>query len=138
MYCTPDGFDWEHGVTQNLPVGDGPPVIITQSPSWVTPTNVKQRAEEYALLARERAKWFKTNNVLIPLGCDFNFQNAWMKYKNMDKLISYINEHSNELRIKAQYSTLSDYFAAVQATNTTWTVRDFDFFPYIDNDRRFV
>ena len=22
-YCTPKGFDWEHGVTQDLPQGDG-------------------------------------------------------------------------------------------------------------------
>ena len=22
-YCTPKGFNWEHGVTQDLPVGDG-------------------------------------------------------------------------------------------------------------------
>lgn len=42
-YCTPHGFDWEHGVTQDLPQGDGPPVVITQSPSYVTPVNVKER-----------------------------------------------------------------------------------------------
>ena len=136
MYCTPKGFDWEHGVTQNLPVGDGPPVVITQQPSWVTSTNVKERAEEYAAVAKHRAAWFKTNNVLIPFGCDFNFQNAWMKYKNMDKLIDYINDHSYELGIRARYSTLSDYFSAVHNTNQTWTVRTFDFFPYINNDRR--
>ena len=94
------------------------------------------RAEEYAQVAFTRAAWFKTNNVLIPFGCDFMFQNAWMKYKNMDKLIAYINEHSTELGIRAQYSTLSDYFEAVHNTNTTWTVREFDFFPYIDNDQR--
>ena len=41
MYCTPVGFDWEHGVSQNLPIGDGPPVVITESPSYVTPANVE-------------------------------------------------------------------------------------------------
>ena len=87
-------------------------------------------------MAKERGAWFKTNNVLIPLGCDFEFQNALMKYKNMDKLIEYINNHSQELGIRAQYSTLSDYFDAVHNTNQTWTVREFDFFPYINNDKR--
>ena len=56
----------------------------------------------------------------------------------MDKLIEYINNNSEELGIRAQYSTLSDYFDAVKQTNQTWTVRDFDFFPYIDNDQRYI
>ena len=42
-YCTPSGFDWEHGVSQNLPKGDGPPVIITDPPSYVTSSNVHAR-----------------------------------------------------------------------------------------------
>ena len=54
----------------------------------------------------------------------------------MDKLIAYINDNSNELGIRAQYSTLTDYFEAVHKSNTTWTVRDFDFFPYMDNDQK--
>jgi hypothetical protein len=79
---------------------------------------------------------YKTNNVLIPFGCDFNFQNAWMKYKNMDKLIDYINEHSFELGIRAQYSTVSDYIQAVHDSNQVWNVRHDDFFPYIDDSTR--
>jgi len=76
-----------------LPEGDGPPVVVTTSPSWVTPANVSLRAEEYVLMARSRAALFRTNNILIPMGCDFNFQNALMKYKNMDKIINEINSN---------------------------------------------
>ena len=57
-----------------------------------------------------------------------------MKYKNMDKLINYINEHQKELRATAQYSTLDDYFDAVHAEGLQWNVTDIDFFPYIDRD----
>jgi hypothetical protein len=71
--------------------------VVTSSPSWVTPANVSARAEEYLLIARYRAELFRTNNVLIPMGCDFNFQNANMKYKNMDKLINYINANSDSV-----------------------------------------
>ena len=46
FYTTPRGFDWEHGVSQILPLGDGPPVVITQQPSYITKTNVRRR---YAL-----------------------------------------------------------------------------------------
>ena len=89
-------------------------------------------------MAKERARYFKTPNVIVPFGCDFNFQNALMKYKNMDKLIDYINQHSTELGITAQYSTLSDYFEAVHSTQTTWSRHSFDFFPYIDNSMRYA
>lgn len=89
-------------------------------------------------MARSRALLFRTNNILIPLGCDFNFQNALMKYKNMDRIIDYINANSDkvcafhvsfrsersaclahtaafavQLNARAQYSTLDDYFKAI-------------------------
>ena len=32
---------------------------------------------------------YKTNNVLITMGEDFNYQSAHMWFKNLDKLIKY-------------------------------------------------
>ena len=42
-YNTPKGFDWEHGVSQSLPQGDGPPPVITNPPSFITKANVHRR-----------------------------------------------------------------------------------------------
>lgn len=70
---------------------------------------------------------------MIPFGCDFTFQNANMMFKNMDRLIAAINMYSDELQATARYSTLSDYAAAVKATNTPLKTRTEDFFPYADN-----
>jgi hypothetical protein len=41
------------------------------------------RADLLVNVSLTRAAWFRSNNVLIPFGCDFQFQNAWMMYKNM-------------------------------------------------------
>lgn len=35
----------------------------------------------------EMTKGYRTNNVLITMGEDFNYQDAAMWYKNLDKLI---------------------------------------------------
>ena len=42
-YCTPKGFNWEHGVAQTLPYGDGPPPMIVKPPSYLTPSNLEER-----------------------------------------------------------------------------------------------
>lgn len=42
-YCTPKYFNWEHGVTQDLPKGDGPPPIIINPPSYLSHSNIHER-----------------------------------------------------------------------------------------------
>ena len=112
--------------------------MITVPPSYLTPSNLHERAMEWANISLTRAAWYATPNVLIPFGCDFNFQNALMKYKNMDRLISYVNEHSHELGIEMQYSVLSDYFEAVHKYQTLhqkyWSIVQNDFFPYASDN----
>ena len=136
-YCTPSGFNWEHGVTQDLPDGDGPPPMIVDPPSPYTEANDLQRATDFVTMARTRATVYKTNNILIPFGCDFTFQNANMMFKNMDLLIDAINRYSTQLNAVARYTTLDDYAAAVKASTSNWTVRTDDFYPYADNSRSY-
>ena len=64
-YCTPDGFNWEHGVTQDLPNGDGPPPIVITPPSFATESNALERATIFVEEAKRRARVFKTNNILV-------------------------------------------------------------------------
>ena len=44
----------------------------------VVPTkdNVVSLAKGLAGIATQRQAWFKTNNVLIPWGCDYQFKNV--------------------------------------------------------------
>ena len=39
-----------------------------------------------------QATFYKTNNVLFTMGGDFNWENAHEYFKNLDKLIKYVNE----------------------------------------------
>ena len=66
-------------------------------------------------------------------GEDFNYMNANMLFKNMDKLRNYFNKNSS-YGLNILYSTPSCYLKAVhdaaEAAGQTWTTKSDDFFPY--------
>ena len=81
-------------------------------------------------IANRWAERYRTENILIPFGSDFQYSNANVNFKvylscfmiylslffrkNMDKLIGYIREHPDEYKnIEIFYSTPSDYLKAV-------------------------
>ena len=43
-----------------------------------------------------QAKHYKTNNIMMTMGSDFQYENAHEWYKNLDKLIKYVNAVSVE------------------------------------------
>lgn len=94
--------------------------------------NVKERADTFVQLMQERAKSYKTNNVLVTFGSDFQYMNALINFKNMDKLMKYINNNIDKYGMKVFYSTPSLYVDAVHKSNLTWDVKKDDFFPYAD------
>ena len=67
--------------------------------------NVKSRVDEFVktALAQVRnyctsvkrlclqAKSYKTNNIIMTMGSDFQYENAGEWFKNLDKLIKYVN-----------------------------------------------
>ncbi|KAF2071815.1 hypothetical protein CYY_006876 [Polysphondylium violaceum] len=121
MYCTPNGFDFEQGDT---PVQDDPNLFNY---------NVEQVAENFVAVANEYATHYRTNNVLIPFGCDFAYMNANMYFKNIDKLIAHINANPTKYGIHLLYSTPSIYIDAVNKAGLTWDVKTDDLFPYSDD-----
>eukprot|EP01113_Clastostelium_recurvatum_P024055 TRINITY_DN286_c0_g1_i2.p1 TRINITY_DN286_c0_g1~~TRINITY_DN286_c0_g1_i2.p1 ORF type:complete len:1018 (-),score=282.92 TRINITY_DN286_c0_g1_i2:16-3069(-) len=124
-YCPPQGFLFEWG---DEPVMDDP---------RLENYNMKARADDFVAQAKQRANWYRTNQVLVPFGCDFMFQNANMMFKNMDKLIAYINANRASYGVRAFYSTPSLYTDAVHRANLTWEVKTDDFFPYADGPHAF-
>ena len=58
-----------------------------------TDANIVSLAKGLADIAKQRAPWFKTPNVLIPWGCDYQYQNAALVYNSTDWLIDVINAH---------------------------------------------
>ncbi|XP_042519982.1 probable alpha-mannosidase At5g13980 isoform X1 [Macadamia integrifolia] len=63
------------------------------------------------------------------MGTDFKYQYAHTWFRNMDKLIHYVNEDG---RVNALYSTPSIYTDAKHAADESWPIKTDDFFPYAD------
>jgi len=120
-YGAPEGFCFE--------CDDGPPI---QDDPNLYDVNVKERADLYVSIAKRRAEAYRTNHLLIPIGEDFQFMNAVQNFKNMDKLMKYINSHSSTYGVNIFYSTPSIYTKAVNDAGLVWDVKTDDFFPYGD------
>ena len=73
---------------------------------------------------------------MFTMGGDFNYQNAAMNYKQMDKLIKHVNERSTETGIKAIYSTPLCYIKALndEIMREDWPTKTDDFFPYASSE----
>ena len=118
-YCTPGGFDFDIG-------SDTPPV---QDDARLTDYNVDQRVEDFVRAAQDEARIFQGENLLWPMGCDFQYSAAHTYFTNLDKLIRAVNADG---RVKAMYSTPSIYVEAKNKENLTWSVKQDDIFPYSD------
>lgn len=47
-----------------------------------------------------QAKNYTTNHIMLTMGSDFQYQNAHMNFKNLDKLIMYANAQVSDLTNK--------------------------------------
>ena len=68
-------------------------------------------------------------NILLPYGCDFSFQNAFLEFGNLERLIGFANKH-NKYNITFRISTPSEYVTALKAEHQKFPVRTGDGFPY--------
>ncbi|KAN0006982.1 hypothetical protein ACTFIU_005175 [Dictyostelium citrinum] len=93
------GFDFESDPIQNPPINQ---------------SNIYERAQIFVEIMQQRSQLYRHNNLLIPFGNDFRFQNASIEFENMDKLIEYINSNSS-WGITIQYATLNEYFEKLES-----------------------
>ncbi len=73
---------------------------------------------------------------MFTMGSDFNYQNANTWFKNLDKIIKYVNhmdQSDEEKPVHAFYSTPSCYLKAANDAKKTWTTKSDDFFPYAND-----
>lgn len=92
--------------------------------------NVELKVDEFLTFAEWEAGQFRTKNLVMTFGGDFQFSNARKNFKNLDKLIYYVNQRSNLTKVNVFYSTPSCYLYALYKSNITWPVKEDDFFPY--------
>ncbi|CAI9110953.1 OLC1v1011064C1 [Oldenlandia corymbosa var. corymbosa] len=119
-YSPPDGFEFEVD-------GDFVPV---QDDPLLFDYNVAQRVEDFVTAALIQANVTRTNHIMWTMGDDFQYQYAESWFKQMDKLIHYVNKDG---RVNALYSTPSLYTDAKYSSNVSWPLKSDDYFPYADN-----
>ncbi|WOG99352.1 hypothetical protein DCAR_0518700 [Daucus carota subsp. sativus] len=118
-YEPPSGFYFE--------VNDDSPVV--QDDMSLFDYNVQERVNDFVAAALAQANITRTDHIMWTMGTDFKYQYAQTWFRNMDKLIHYVNQDG---RVNALYSTPSFYTDAKYAVNALWPLKTDDFFPYAD------
>ncbi|KAK2656982.1 hypothetical protein Ddye_010034 [Dipteronia dyeriana] len=118
-YSPPNGFDFELFVDFE-PVQDNP---------LLEDYNVEKRVADFINAALTQANVTRDNHIMWTMGDDFQYQYAESWFKQMDKLIHYVNKDG---RVNAFYSTPSIYTDAKNAANISWPLKTDDYFPYAD------
>ncbi|KAK4603125.1 hypothetical protein RGQ29_011909 [Quercus rubra] len=116
----PGGFYYE--------VNDDSPIV--QDDINLFDYNVQERVDAFVAAAVSQANITRTNHIMWTMGTDFKYQYAHTWFRQMDKLIHYVNEDG---RVNALYSTPSIYTDAKYATDESWPTKTDDFFPYADS-----
>jgi lysosomal alpha-mannosidase len=100
--------------------------------------NVPERVQSFIQAANNEANNFATNHIIMTMGSDFQYENANEWFKNMDKLIKYVNaQQSNGSNVNVFYSTPSCYLYALNKVGRKWSSKTDDFFPYAHHPHGF-
>ncbi|CAF1037159.1 unnamed protein product, partial [Didymodactylos carnosus] len=131
-----------------LPNGYGPPggfcfdTFCGDQPIMDDPRlhdyNVPEKVNAFINAAHDEVRGFATNHIIMTMGSDFQFENANEWFKNLDKLIRYVNaQQVNGSDVNVFYSTPSCYLYALNKAGHTWTTKTDDFFPYAHHPHGF-
>ncbi|RAL41460.1 hypothetical protein DM860_010254 [Cuscuta australis] len=123
-YEPPSGFYFE--VNSDSP--------IVQDDTDLFDYNVPERVNDFVAAALSQANITRTNHVMWTMGTDFQYQYAHTWFRNLDKLIHYVNQDG---RVNALYSTPSVYTDAKHASDQSWPLKTDDFFPYADRENAY-
>ncbi|CAF5214484.1 unnamed protein product, partial [Rotaria magnacalcarata] len=89
--------------------------------------NVLERVQAFINAAHDQAAGYATNHIMMTMGSDFQYENANQWYKNLDKLIRYVNaQQVNGSGVNIFYSTPTCYLYALNKVNRTWTTKTDD------------
>ncbi|XP_063218201.1 lysosomal alpha-mannosidase-like [Bacillus rossius redtenbacheri] len=93
--------------------------------------NSESITRSFMTYVNEKAKHFKTNNVMITMGSDFTYMDAKRYYTNTDKLIKLVNaRQADGGAMHLVYSTPSCYLKAVNDARPVVATKHDDFLPY--------
>uniref|UniRef100_A0A1A9W6T5 Alpha-mannosidase n=1 Tax=Glossina brevipalpis TaxID=37001 RepID=A0A1A9W6T5_9MUSC len=96
--------------------------------------NVEDKVDVFIEYIINMSEHYRATDLLVPMGDDFHYMVAARNFKNMDKLIKYVNaRQANGSLVNIFYSTPACYLQALHRARLTWPTKREDFFPYFDN-----
>lgn len=121
-YCSPGGFDFD--------------MFGVDTPQWINDKksqdfNAEQRAKDILNNVEDRLKHYLTDDIFMLFGCDFQYMQAHLNYRNLDNMIEYVNANFGD-KYHFKYSTPSEYVEALNKKNVTWPTKYDDMMPYGD------
>ncbi|KAK3861068.1 hypothetical protein Pcinc_032926 [Petrolisthes cinctipes] len=130
----PNGYSPPHGFCFDVLCRDDP---IMDDPR-LKDYNVDEKVTDFVKAAETESSGYATDHIIMTMGEDFNYQSADMWYKNLDKLIRYVNaRQGNGSRVNVFYSTPSCYLDSLHRANMTWPTKKDDFFPYASGNHTY-
>jgi lysosomal alpha-mannosidase len=127
-YGPPDGFCFDQFC------GDDP----FMDDKTLEDFNVDLKVDQYINYTIDLSKVYKTSNLINTMGSDFQYSNAHRWFKNLDKMIYYVNQRQETgSKINIFYSTTACYLYSLYRENTTWSTKNDDFFPYAHRPHSF-
>lgn len=100
--------------------------------------NIEAEASKLINYFKGNQKNFATSNMAQTCGTDFNYHGAHIPFKNLNKLINFINARLDLYpNVSIQSSTPSEYLKVVRTSNVTLPTKTDDFFPYADNNNSY-
>mmetsp|Transcript_56397 Transcript_56397/g.134643 ORF Transcript_56397/g.134643 Transcript_56397/m.134643 type:complete len:987 (-) Transcript_56397:208-3168(-) len=123
-YGPPAGFDWD--VTSSDETIQDDPALEDY--------NVKSRVDDFVAVAMVQANQTRGRHIMMTMGSDFQYEDAFTWFYNLDKLIRHVNADG---RVHAFYSTPGMYVDAKKSEKITWPMKEDDFFPYADGPHQF-
>nr|XP_012645942.1 lysosomal alpha-mannosidase isoform X1 [Microcebus murinus] len=128
IYEPPKGLCWDEMCSDE-------PIVEDPNSSEYNANNV---VRHFLDVANSQSQHYRTNHIVMTMGSDFQYENAHMWFKNLDKLIQLVNaKQANGSRVNVLYSTPACYLWELNKANLTWSVKQDDFFPYADGPSMF-
>ncbi|XP_028137565.1 lysosomal alpha-mannosidase [Diabrotica virgifera virgifera] len=132
-YYASSGFCWDYLQCSSDGINDDPDSFDY---------NLDKKVDEFAQSIDHYAKYFRTNNILYPMGGDFQYQAAEINYLNIDKLIKGFQNHPvYNQKYNIFYSTPSCYVKEIEQSGVQLLKMKSgdleDFFPYNENQHSY-
>ena len=132
-YGPPSGFCWDQFCSDEPMMDD----------KELEDYNVDSRVSEFVDKLWDQASKAKGDSIMLTMGSDFQYENAFEWFRNMDSIIKNTNSYAKNGKIAADpsgdfdtlevfYSNPNKYTLDRNKEQLTWEVKEDDFFPYSD------